>query len=64
MSLSATGLNESSFKFADEFKTKSFFSVLCILFAFLLFDKDIQRPLVNPDKIMWPKIESGLIFPD
>jgi hypothetical protein len=26
--------------------------------------KGIQRPLVNPDKIMWPKIESGLIFPD
>jgi hypothetical protein len=24
----------------------------------------MQRPLVNPDKIMWPKIESGLIFPD
>jgi hypothetical protein len=20
----------------------------------------IQRPLVNPDKTMWPKIESGL----
>jgi hypothetical protein len=24
------------------------------------FNMYIQRPLVNPDKIMWPKIESGL----
>jgi hypothetical protein len=24
----------------------------------------LQRPLVNPDKIMWSKTESGLIFPD
>ena len=22
--------------------------------------QEIQRPLINPDKIMWPKIESGL----
>jgi hypothetical protein len=27
-------------------------------------NKLLQRPLVNPDKIMWPKTESGLIFPD
>ncbi len=24
----------------------------------------VQGPLVNPDKILWPKIDSGLIFPE
>jgi hypothetical protein len=23
-----------------------------------------KGPLVNPDKILWPKIDSGLIFPE
>ena len=46
-------------------RSSNFYITLYILFRKLLSKKkSLQGPLVNPDKILWLKIDSGLIFPE